>query len=99
MKSLQDIWLFQIKIYASLSSHYENDQSQIRWVYNDFLYYANKWEQNIMANQCPIIFILCKDQIMGIANNHLYHANDQIMCISNKEFKYYPKWSNNVYSP
>ena len=80
----------QIKIHASLSSRYENNHIQIRLAYNDFLYDANKGEQNIRANQCSIIFIVCKDQIMGVANNLLHHADDQIMGISNNEFKYYP---------
>ena len=73
----------QIKIYPSLSQHYENDQSQKRWAYNDFLYYSNERDQNIMSNQCPIIFIVCKEQIVDIASNLLCHANDQIMGIAN----------------
>ena len=45
MKSLKVISLCQIKIYASLSSRYENDKSQRRLAYNDIFYYENYQSQ------------------------------------------------------
>ena len=39
-----------------------------RLTYHDFLYYANKGEQNVMANKSPNILILCKQPNNGHAN-------------------------------